>query len=104
MSERNLDFDKVIDLSLIHILMGGVVIDGGKFDWAKNDKFPGLSKPNPSYHGVVFTEACGNIAYIMKLRTTIMRDQGATISPFNSFLLLQGLETVSYTHLSDFAI
>ena len=60
-----------------------------------NDKFPGLSKPNPSYHGVVFTEACGNIAYIMKLRTTLMRDQGATISPFNSFLLLQGLETLS---------
>lgn len=76
-------------------VMGGVVIDGGKFDWAKNDKFPGLSKPNPSYHSVVFTEACGNIAYIMKLRTTIMRDQGATISPFNSFLLLQGLETLS---------
>ena len=76
-------------------VMGGVVIDGGKFDWAKNDKFPGLSKPNPSYHGVVFTEACGNIAYIMKLRTTIMRDQGATISPFNSFLLLQGSETLS---------
>lgn len=76
-------------------VMGGVVIDGGKFDWAQNDKFPGLSKPNPSYHGVVFTEACGNIAYIMKLRTTLMRDQGATISPFNSFLLLQGLETLS---------
>ncbi len=76
-------------------VMGGVVIDAGKFDWAQNDKFPGLSKPNPSYHGVVFTEACGNIAYIMKLRTTLMRDQGATISPFNSFLLLQGLETLS---------
>ena len=76
-------------------VMGGVVIDGGKFDWVQNDKFPGLSKPNPSYHGVVFTEACGNIAYIMKLRTTLMRDQGATISPFNSFLLLQGLETLS---------
>lgn len=76
-------------------VMGGVVIDGGKFDWAQNDKFPGLTKPNPSYHGVVFTEACGNIAYIMKLRTTLMRDQGATISPFNSFLLLQGLETLS---------
>ena len=76
-------------------VMGGVVIDSGKFDWAQNDKFPGLSKPNPSYHGVVFTEACGNIAYIMKLRTTLMRDQGATISPFNSFLLLQGLETLS---------
>jgi O-acetylhomoserine (thiol)-lyase len=76
-------------------VMGGVVIDSGKFDWAQNDKFPGLSKPNPSYHGVVFTEACGNLAYILKLRTTFMRDQGATISPFNSFLLLQGLETLS---------
>ncbi len=76
-------------------VMGGVIIDGGKFDWAQNDKFPGLSKHNPSYHGVVFTEACGNIAYIMKIRTTLMRDQGAVISPFNSFLLLQGLETLS---------
>ena len=76
-------------------VMGGVVIDSGKFDWTQNDKFPGLSKPNPSYHGVVFTEACGNLAYIMKLRTTIMRDQGATISPFTSWLLLQGLETLS---------
>ena len=76
-------------------VMGGVIIDGGKFDWTQNDKFPGLSKPNPSYHGVVFTEACGNIAYIMKIRTTLMRDQGAVISPFNSFLLLQGLETLS---------
>ena len=76
-------------------VMGGVVIDGGKFDWAASDKYPGLSKPNPSYHGVVFTEACGNIAYIMKLRTTLMRDTGATLSPFHSFLLLQGLETLS---------
>lgn len=76
-------------------VMGGVVVDSGKFDWAQNDKFLGLSKPNPSYHGVVFTEACGNLAYILKLRTTLMRDQGATISPFNSFLLLQGLETLS---------
>lgn len=76
-------------------VMGGVIIDSGKFDWAQNDKFPGLSKPNPSYHGVVFTEACGNLAYILKLRTTLMRDQGAAISPFNSFLLLQGLETLS---------
>ncbi|MBO7390480.1 MAG: O-acetylhomoserine aminocarboxypropyltransferase/cysteine synthase [Clostridia bacterium] len=76
-------------------VMGGVVVDAGKFDWAQNDKFPGLSKPNPSYHGVVFTEACGNLAYILKLRTTLMRDQGAAISPFNSFLLLQGLETLS---------
>lgn len=76
-------------------VMGGVVIDSGKFDWAANDKFPGLSAPNPSYHGVIFTQACGNLAYIIKLRTTLMRDQGAAISPFNSFLLLQGLETLS---------
>lgn len=76
-------------------VMGGVVIDSGRFDWTQNDKFPGITKPNPSYHGVVFAEACGNIAYIIKLRTTLMRDQGAAISPFNSFLLLQGLETLS---------
>ncbi|HAL63591.1 MAG: O-acetylhomoserine aminocarboxypropyltransferase/cysteine synthase [Firmicutes bacterium] len=76
-------------------VMGGVIIDSGKFDWAQNDKFPGLTKPNPSYHGVVFTEAVGNLAYIIKIRTTLLRDQGATISPFNSFLLLQGLETLS---------
>ena len=76
-------------------VMGGVVVDSGKFDWAKSGKFPLLSSPNPSYHGVIFTEACGNLAYILKLRTTLMRDQGATISPFNSFLLLQGLETLS---------
>ena len=76
-------------------VMGGVVVDSGKFDWAQNDKCPGISEPNPSYHGVVFSEACGNLAYILKLRTTLMRDQGATISPFNSFLLLQGLETLS---------
>ncbi len=74
--------------------MGGVVIDAGKFDW-NNGKFTGLSEPNPSYHGIKFTEACGNLAYILKLRTTLMRDSGATISPFNSFLLLQGLETLS---------
>lgn len=76
-------------------VMGGVIIDSGKFDWRQNDKFPGLSKPNPSYHGIVFSEACGSLAYIIKLRTTLMRDQGAAISPFNSFLLLQGLETLS---------
>lgn len=76
-------------------VMGGVIIDSGKFDWSQNDKFPGITKPNPSYHGVVFSEACGNIAYIMKIRTTLIRDQGAAISPFNSFLLLQGLETLS---------
>ncbi|MDR0917513.1 MAG: O-acetylhomoserine aminocarboxypropyltransferase/cysteine synthase [Oscillospiraceae bacterium] len=74
--------------------IGGVIVDGAKFNWA-NGKFPGLSEPNPSYHGVVFTEACGAIAYIMKIRTTLLRDTGSTISPFNSFLFLQGLETLS---------
>lgn len=75
--------------------MGGIIVDSGNFDWTQNDKFPGLSQPNPSYHGVVFAKACGNAAYVTKIRTTLMRDQGATISPFNSFLLLQGLETLS---------
>lgn len=76
-------------------VIGGVIVDGGTFDWTRNDKFPGLSKPNPSYHGIVFAEACGNLAYILKIRTTLMRDTGACISPFNSFLLLQGIETLS---------
>lgn len=76
-------------------VMGGVIVDGGKFNWEQNDKFPGLTKPNPSYHGIIFTKACGNAAYIMKIRTTIMRDTGATLSPFNSFLFIQGLETLS---------
>ena len=75
--------------------LGGVIVDSGNFDWAANDKFPGLSKPNPSYHGVVFTAAVGNLAYIIKTRVTLMRDIGAALSPFNSFLLLQGLETLS---------
>ena len=75
--------------------IGGVIIDSGKFDWAQNDKFPGLSKPNPSYHGVVFTEAAKNMAYIIKARTTLLRDIGACLSPFNAFLFLQGLETLS---------
>ena len=76
-------------------VLGGVIIDSGNFDWTQNDKFPGLSKPNMSYHGVVFTDVAGKLAYISKLSSTILRDQGATISPFNSFLLLQGLETLS---------
>ncbi|GHV42200.1 hypothetical protein AGMMS49546_20040 [Spirochaetia bacterium] len=75
--------------------IGGVIVDGGKFDWAQNDKFPGLSKPNPSYHGVVFTDAVGPVAYIIKARTTLLRDTGAALSPFNAFLFLQGLETLS---------
>ena len=77
------------------VAMGGVIVDSGNFDWAQNDKFPTLSKPNPSYHGIVFTDAVGKAAFVTKIRTTLMRDQGATISPFNSFLLLLGLETLS---------
>ena len=77
------------------VAMGGVIVDGGNFDWTANDKFPGLSKPNPSYHGVVFAEAVGRAAFVTKIRTTLMRDEGAVISPFNSFLLLLGLETLS---------
>lgn len=76
-------------------VIGGVIVDGGKFDWKQNDKFPGLSKPNPSYHGIVFADAVGAAAYVMKIRTTLLRDTGACISPFNSFLLLQGIETLS---------
>lgn len=76
-------------------VIGGLIVDGGKFNWAQNNKFPGLSLPNPAYHGVIFTEACGNLAYILKIRTTLLRDTGAAISPFNAFALLQGLETLS---------
>jgi O-acetylhomoserine (thiol)-lyase len=75
--------------------IGGVIVDGGSFDWAQNDKFPGLSKPNPSYHGVVFTEAVGPIAYIIKARVTLLRDTGSALAPLNAFLFLQGLETLS---------
>jgi len=76
-------------------VMGGVIVDGGSFDWGQNDKFPGITQPSPGYHGLVFSEACGALAYITRIRATLLRDQGATISPFNSFLLLQGLETLS---------
>ncbi|WAH35244.1 homocysteine synthase [Alicyclobacillus dauci] len=74
--------------------IGGVIVDSGKFDWSQNDKFPGLVEPDPSYHGVVYTQAVGPTAYIIKARVQLLRDLGATISPFNSFLLLQGLETL----------
>ena len=74
--------------------IGGVIVDGGKFDWAANDKFPGLTEPDPSYHGVVYTDAVGPIAYIIKARVQLLRAMGAAISPFNAFLLLQGLETL----------
>lgn len=76
-------------------VIAGVIVDGGNFNWAQNDKFPGLSQPNPSYHGAVFTDVAGSLAYIIKLRTTLLRDTGAAISPFNSFLILQGIETLS---------
>jgi len=75
--------------------IGGVIIDAGNFDWTQNDKFTGLSKPNPSYHGAVFSSAAGELAYITKARVTLLRDTGAALSPFNSFLFLQGLETLS---------
>lgn len=75
--------------------IGGVIIDSGKFDWAASGKFKYLTEPNPSYHGISFTNALGSLAYITKIRVTLMRDTGATISPFNSFLFLQGLETLS---------
>ena len=74
--------------------LGGVIVDSGNFDWEQNDKFPGLSKPNPSYHGVVFTKAVGKAAYVTKIRATLLRDTGATISPVNAFIFLQGLETL----------
>lgn len=76
-------------------VIGGAIVDSGRFDWAAGGKFPGLSRPNPSYHGAVFTEAAGSLAYIVKLRTTLLRDTGAALSPFHSFLFLQGLETLS---------
>ncbi|BCJ93322.1 O-acetylhomoserine (thiol)-lyase [Anaerocolumna cellulosilytica] len=75
--------------------IGGVIIDSGKFDWAASGKFPSLTDPNPSYHGISFTKAVGAAAYITKIRVTLMRDTGACISPFHSFLFLQGLETLS---------
>lgn len=73
--------------------IGGVIVDSGKFDWT-NGKFPELTKPDPSYHGLVYTEAAGSLAYIIKARVQLMRDLGAAVSPFNSFLFLQGLETL----------
>jgi O-acetylhomoserine (thiol)-lyase len=71
-----------------------VIVDSGKFDWSASGKFPGLTTPDPSYNGVVYTEAVGPIAYIIKARVQLLRDLGAALSPFNSFLLLQGLETL----------
>jgi O-acetylhomoserine (thiol)-lyase len=74
--------------------IGGVIVDSGKFDWT-NGRFPGLTEPDPSYHGLRYVEALGPAAYIVKARTQLLRDIGACLSPFNSFLFLQGLETLS---------
>ena len=74
--------------------IGGVVVDAGRFDWAQNDKFPGLVEPDASYHGLEFYSALGPVTYITKLRVSLLRDVGAALSPFNAFLFLQGLETL----------
>lgn len=75
--------------------IGGVIVDSGKFDWEASGKFPSLVDPNPSYHGISFTKAVGAAAFVTKIRAILLRDTGATISPFHSFLFLQGLETLS---------
>lgn len=75
--------------------LGGVIVDSGRFDWAASGKFPQLSEPDPSYHGVRFTEAAGAAAYAVRIRAILLRDTGAALSPFNAFILLQGLETLS---------
>ena len=75
--------------------LGGVIVDSGKFDWVASGKFPQLTEPDPSYHGVRFVDAAGTAAYAIRIRAILLRDTGATISPFNAFILLQGLETLS---------
>ena len=75
--------------------IGGVIVDGGKFDWEASGKFPSLVEPNPSYHGVSFTKAAGPAAFVTKIRAILLRDTGATLSPFHAFFFLQGLETLS---------
>ncbi len=75
--------------------LGGVIVDGGTFDWAASGRYPWISEPNPSYHGVKFTEAAGKVAFATYIRAILLRDTGATISPFAAFLLLQGTETLS---------
>ena len=75
--------------------LGGVIVDSGKFDWKASGKFPQLTQPDASYHGICFTDAAGAAAYVTRIRATLLRDTGATISPFNAFILLQGLETLS---------
>ncbi|GAJ39116.1 homocysteine synthase [Saccharococcus caldoxylosilyticus] len=74
--------------------IGGIIVDSGKFDWKKSGKFPEFTEPDPSYHGLIYTEAAGEAAYITKARVQLLRDLGAALSPFNAFLFLQGLETL----------
>lgn len=75
--------------------IGGIIVDSGKFDWKKSGRFPGLTEPDPSYHGLVYTDAFGPLAYILKARVQLLRDTGAALSPFNSWMFIQGLETLS---------
>lgn len=75
--------------------LGGIIVDSGKYDWKKSGKFPGIADPNPSYHGISFADAVGPAAFVTYIRAILLRDTGATISPFNAFLLLQGVETLS---------
>ena len=75
--------------------LGGIIVDSGKFDWAASGKYASISEPNPSYHGVSFTQAAGPAAFVTYIRAILLRDTGAAISPFNAFLLLQGVETLS---------
>ena len=75
--------------------LGGIIVDSGNFDWKASGKFPQLAEPDPSYHGAVFADVAGRAAYVTRIRAVLLRDTGATISPFNAFILLQGLETLS---------
>ena len=75
--------------------LGGVIVDSGKFDWKASGNYPGIAAPNPSYHGISFVDAVGEAAFVTYIRAILLRDTGATISPFNAFLLLQGIETLS---------
>lgn len=75
--------------------LGGIIVDSGKYDWKKSGKFPSIAAPNPSYHGISFADAAGPAAFVTYIRAILLRDTGATISPFNAFLLLQGVETLS---------
>ena len=75
--------------------LGGVIVDGGNFDWKASGKYPQIAEPNPSYHGISFVDACGPAAFVTYIRAILLRDEGACISPFNAFLLLQGTETLS---------